>query len=151
MGALRLMRLRICLIRGSVLVSFSLKSPTFMVCSWFLLASSKSVTTLTTPLTKQDDGNHKFLPCRSARGRVFLFAFLGQPHRGSFDLEEFSRLDLAVTHKIPVATALILQINLLKSTKILKVIESTKNGTPLLSSHEIFHWSHESAFPHAQE
>jgi len=65
--------------------------------------------------------------------RLVRFAFLGQAHRGSFYLEEFSRPHLAVTHIIPVAVALVLQINLLK------VVESIKKGTPLLSTHETFH------------
>jgi len=31
---------------------------------------------------------YQFLPCKSIRVRVFLFAFLGQPHCGSSDLEK---------------------------------------------------------------
>jgi len=48
-------------------------------------------------------------------------------------LKRVFTLHLGVTHILPVAVALILQINLLK------VVESTKKGTPLLSTHKIFH------------
>jgi len=48
--------------------------------------------------------------------------------------KEFSRIHLVAPHIIPVGIFLILQINLLKSTK---------KWTPLLSSHEIFHWSYQ--------
>jgi len=136
MGALHLMGLHICLIGGSILVSFSLKSPTFMVCSWFLSARSKSVTTLTPHFTiRMTEILWMFaLPKCSREGisfripRIATSCFL-------WSWKEFSRLHLAVTHKIPVAIALTLQINLLK------VVESAKKGSPLLSSHEIFHWS----------
>ena len=80
---------------------FSLKSPCLVISSWFLLARSKSATAINPHSTKQGDGKLvSFLPCRSTWASVFLFTFLGQPHRGSFDLEKsFHYLSCCNPHK----------------------------------------------------
>jgi len=79
--------------------------------------------------------NLSVLPCRSRLlEQGYFFSHFGQTHgMVPLILKRVFTLHLGVTHILPVAVALILQINLLK------VVESTKKGTPLLSTHKIFH------------
>jgi len=127
--------LHICLIRGCSLVSFSLKSPRLVISSWFFLARSKSVTMLNPHTTKHDDKKLiSFVVSKNSSDGIYFCI----PRTAIlwFLWKKFSRIHLAVIHIIPVGIALILQINLLK------VLDSTNKGTPLLSSHETFHSSH---------
>ena len=121
--------LHICLIQGSILVSFSLKSPSprLVISSYFLSMQQICNNAITPYLTTEDDVF--FLAEVGYSSRGYFFSHSSHSHIAWFlwSWKEFARLHLAVTRILPVAIALILQINLLK------VVESTKKGTPLLS------------------